>query len=280
MTSFTILGVTEIWYSFRLVLEGKAGKDIPESSRLEFSEKFLANNFDLSDAEDNTSGPLNRGGIADFLWAKFLRNGRFFCFISIWKFGTFKKPFATITSLSELYFRFRGLILLVEAQAAEKHRNEWGLTWYLRLRIYKSIPSWTLSQNSLAAEALSLKILPWNIPQMITKNVPISSRIVRSYTMKWGIPFRVCWKVSGKWDKNMIWIPQWKESHCRANASIRRKKEIQKSRILRVTIRDPSRKVNHPINIISNIKVITEFTRSICSTEKVSQSLTWTLKSP
>ena len=30
-----------------------------------FLEKFLANNFALSDAEDNTSRPLNRGGIAD-----------------------------------------------------------------------------------------------------------------------------------------------------------------------------------------------------------------------
>ena len=55
----------EILCSFRLVLEGKIGKEIPESSRLEFLEKFLANNFALSDAEDNTSGPLNRGGIAD-----------------------------------------------------------------------------------------------------------------------------------------------------------------------------------------------------------------------
>ena len=27
--------------------------------------RFLANNFGLSDAEDNTSSPLNRGGIAD-----------------------------------------------------------------------------------------------------------------------------------------------------------------------------------------------------------------------
>ena len=37
----------------------------PESSRLEFLEKFSAtNNFALSNAEDNTSGPLNRGGIA------------------------------------------------------------------------------------------------------------------------------------------------------------------------------------------------------------------------
>ena len=55
MTFLTILGVMEIVSSFRLVLKGKTGKKIPESSRLEFLEKFLANNFALSDAEDNTS---------------------------------------------------------------------------------------------------------------------------------------------------------------------------------------------------------------------------------
>ena len=65
MIFLTILGVTEILCSSRLVLEGKTGKEIPESSRLKFLEKFSANNFALSDAEDNTSGPLNRGGIAD-----------------------------------------------------------------------------------------------------------------------------------------------------------------------------------------------------------------------
>ena len=58
------MGVTEILRSFRLVLKGKTSKEIPESSRLEFLEKFLANNFALLDAEDNTSGPLNRGGLA------------------------------------------------------------------------------------------------------------------------------------------------------------------------------------------------------------------------
>ena len=58
------MGVTEILCSFRLVLEGKTVKEIPETSRLDFSEKFSANNFALSDADDNTSGPLNRGGIA------------------------------------------------------------------------------------------------------------------------------------------------------------------------------------------------------------------------
>ena len=67
MTFLTILGVMDILCSFRLVLEGKTGKEIPESSRFGFLEKFLANNFVLSDAEDNTSGPLNRGGIADLL---------------------------------------------------------------------------------------------------------------------------------------------------------------------------------------------------------------------
>ena len=65
MTFLTILGVMDILCSFRLVLEGKTGKEIPETSRFEFLEKFLANNFALSHAEGNTSGPLNRGGIAD-----------------------------------------------------------------------------------------------------------------------------------------------------------------------------------------------------------------------
>ena len=60
MTFLTILGVTEILYSFRLALEENMGKEIPESSRLEFLEKIFANNFALIDAEDNTSRPLNR----------------------------------------------------------------------------------------------------------------------------------------------------------------------------------------------------------------------------
>ena len=64
MTFLIILEVTEILCSFTLVLEWKTGKDIPESSRLEFLEKFSAKNFALSYAEDNTSKPLNRGGIA------------------------------------------------------------------------------------------------------------------------------------------------------------------------------------------------------------------------
>ena len=69
MTFLTIFGVTEILCSFRLVLEWKTGKEIPQSSRLEFLEKISANNFALSDAEDN-SWSLNRGGIGMFLSRK------------------------------------------------------------------------------------------------------------------------------------------------------------------------------------------------------------------
>ena len=65
LCSLAILGVTEILCGFRLVLERKAGIKMPESSRLEFAEKFSGNSCALSDAENNTSSPLNRGGITD-----------------------------------------------------------------------------------------------------------------------------------------------------------------------------------------------------------------------
>ena len=69
MNFLTNFGIREI-STFRLVLQGKAGKEIPGPSRLEFQKKFTANNFALSSAEDNTSGPLNRGGIADLPFVK------------------------------------------------------------------------------------------------------------------------------------------------------------------------------------------------------------------
>ena len=50
---------------FRLVLEGKTGNGVTYLSGLQFLERFLANNFVLSDAEDNTPRLLNRRGIVD-----------------------------------------------------------------------------------------------------------------------------------------------------------------------------------------------------------------------
>ena len=120
MTFLTILGVMEILCSFRLVLEGKIGKEIQESSRFEFLEKFLANNFALSDVEDNTSCRLNRGGIADLLLLRTLlairQKSRGPSFWEVMGTGKF---LATITSLSELYFRFRGFILLVQTKKSD-----------------------------------------------------------------------------------------------------------------------------------------------------------------
>ena len=52
---------------FQISSRKKKGTEIPKSSRLEFLEKFLSNNFALSDAEDSTFGSLNRGDIADLL---------------------------------------------------------------------------------------------------------------------------------------------------------------------------------------------------------------------
>ena len=48
----------------------------------------------------------------------------------------------------------------------------------------------------------------------------------------------------------MIRISKWREKHCRTATSVRKKKEIQKSRTLRVTVRDPSRKVNYLSKVV------------------------------
>ena len=119
----------EILCSFRLVLEGKTGKEIPESSRFEVLENFLANNFALSDAEDNTSGPLNRGGIADLPLLRTLlairqksREPSFwevmdsFVLVAYASLAVSRTLLQRLLALSELYFRFRRFILLVQTK--------------------------------------------------------------------------------------------------------------------------------------------------------------------
>ena len=68
MTFLSFLEVTEILCSFRLFSLGKSGKEIPESSRLEFLEKFLAVLI-YQMREKKIPQLLNRGDIADLpLW--------------------------------------------------------------------------------------------------------------------------------------------------------------------------------------------------------------------
>ena len=68
------------------------------------------------------------------------------------------------------------------------------------------------------------------------------------------------WKVN-----NIIKTLQFREIHCRTNTSIRKKKEIQKTRTLRVTVKDPSRKFISLSKVIWDRRIMTEFTRSASS---------------
>ena len=83
----------------------------------------------------------------------------------------------------------------------------------------------SLTKLTSSSRSSELKdILSWNISQMITNTIPISTRIVISYAIKQGILLWIWWKVNGYWYNNMIKISQWRESHCRANTSIKRNK--------------------------------------------------------
>ena len=152
-TFLTILGVMEIC-SFRLALEVEIGKEIPELSKLEFSEKILANNFVSSDAEGNTSGLLSRGGTADLLLFRTLWGIR----QKSWKpsfwgvMDSFLVAYASLAAWTTLlqrllpclnftldsedlfwWYKWKKWFLwpIATVQAFGNHGDEWGLTWYL-----------------------------------------------------------------------------------------------------------------------------------------------------
>ena len=113
MTFLTNLRVTRRLCNLKLVIEGKTGKQIPESSGLDFS----ANDFALSDAAKKTSDPLSRGCTADLplleaLLAICTKNTKSHVNPKC-KFGSCKSHSTLITSLSECQYRCRRFILLV-----------------------------------------------------------------------------------------------------------------------------------------------------------------------
>ena len=120
--------------------------------------------------------------------------------------------------------------------AAANHGDEWGFTWYLRCGIYTSVLTWihiyiNSNLNSLTKFTSSSKItefkdiLPWNISQMITKTILISTRIFISNAMKRGIPLWIWCNVNGNWANNMIRISQCGENHCRTNTNVHPKQQ-------------------------------------------------------
>ena len=127
------------------MLEGKIGKEIPESSRFKFLGKIFASSFVLSEVKDNTSAFVeNTISISPKVArAKFLGNDRLFYVINISKFGTFKKSFAMITSLNFTldaalfcWYEQKWFLWTTAAQSAEKHEDERGVTWYLQREMY------------------------------------------------------------------------------------------------------------------------------------------------
>ena len=249
------MGVREILCSSRL--ETKAGKNIPGSSRLEFLEHLLTNNSVLSDAEDNTSGLLNRRDIANLplfrtllVIRRELREPSFweiFCSISISKFGIFKNPLTTITSLSELYlWRF---ILLVQTKkvisisygSSTSSWKPWTLVRlhlifkmkdiyvcmyvYIYIYIYISIPTRTQTQNSVAApEAPNWKISSHDTSLKWSRKRPYQHENSYKLCDEKGHPLFSWNKVNENRDKNMVRISQRKKSHCRTNTWVRSKK--------------------------------------------------------
>ena len=131
--------------------------------------------------------------------AKFLGSDGLLCFISKCKFGSFKNPFATITSLSELYFRFRRFILFVQTKKVismnyGSSASSWKPWRWVRLDlillmrdIYINSNLDPLTKFTSSSRGTEFKdIIPRNTPRTA---VPISTRMVISSVMKRDISF-------------------------------------------------------------------------------------------
>ena len=131
------------------------------------------------------------------MWVKFLGSDRFFCFISISTLGSFKNPFAT--SRSELHFRCKRFILWVQTKEVVSmsycsSTSSWKPWRLVSLDLIFTMRNIYINPNlipplkfiSISGSTEFKDILPWN---MIVKTIPISTRIVISYTMKRSSPF-------------------------------------------------------------------------------------------
>ena len=241
----------EILCSFRLVLDGKTGKEIPDSSRLEFLKTFSANDFALSDTEDNTSSPLNRGDKANLLSARTLlaihQNSKQPSFWEVMD-SFVLVAYASLADWRTLLQRLRACLnftldseVLFRWYMQKKKKKDFYELWQQHKLLktmemsevwldtydegYISIPTWTHSLKSLAAvEALSLKISSYRTCLKWSRRPSLlSTRIATSYAVKWDILFWVYWWVN--WNCHyMIKISQQRETHFRRNTCVRRNK--------------------------------------------------------
>ena len=206
MTFLTIIEITQI-YTMQF--------HKPESSRLQFLEKFLANKCALSDGESNSSRLLNREGIADLPLLRTLlaicqkpQKPSFWEVIDSFVSLAYASLAASRTLLQGLLaclnFRFRRFILLVQMKKVismnyDSSTSCWKPWWWVRLDmirrwgilLYTSILTWIYSQNSLAAaEAPNLKIfshgtsLKWSHLILITSQHPVLSLMESQWKLR------------------------------------------------------------------------------------------------
>ena len=84
---------------------------------------------------------------------------------------------------------------------------------YMYVCIYISSDLDPFTKFSCSSRRTEFKdVFPWNISQMITKTVPIDTRLVINCVMERDISFYVWRKVSGNWDNNMIRISRRRET--------------------------------------------------------------------
>ena len=109
--------------------------------------------------------------------------------------------------LACLNFTIRFIILIqtkkVISMNYDSSTSNWKPWWLLRLDLIFPMSDTFINSNLNTEFSKSSKfkyILPWPISQMITKNAPISTRIVISYWIKLGILLWIWWKVNGNWD--------------------------------------------------------------------------------
>ena len=110
------------------------------------------------------------GNLQKVQTTKFLGSDGLFCFISICKFGSFKIPFATITSMPKLYFWFRRFILLVQTKKVISMNygssiSSWKHWKWVRLDLILSIRNIYINSNlkpliKCTSSSISTDILP------------------------------------------------------------------------------------------------------------------------
>ena len=126
MTFLTILTVAEILCNFRLVLKQKTCRDT-RLIQIRVLRKVFSQQFCFTKCRRQHLQVIKWWRYSRFIFvkntisystkvprAKFLKSDGLFCLSRLCKFGSFKNPFAKITSLSEFYFRFRRFVLLVK----------------------------------------------------------------------------------------------------------------------------------------------------------------------